>query len=165
MIFYEYPTGFIVGLATFIRQAALSVDRAFADSFQADLRSYYSQGIAPPVDAVLDGLRTLGRRKVFPLAAVVLPSRALLSQKVSDRVEAVLENLASLLEGREQFTQAQRMALRLELSNIESALYDKLSKPMEDQIRCVEHYHQANVGHLRSLRDIAGDSWPTEVPS
>ena len=165
MIFYEYPTGFIVGLCAFIRQAALSVDRAFADSFQADLRSYYSQGIAPSVDEVLDGLRRSGRRRVLPLTALISRSRAFLSQRDLNRVEAALVKLADLLEGREQFSQARRMSLRLELSNIESALYRKLSKPLEDQIRSVEHYHQANAIQLRSLREIVGESWPMGVRS
>lgn len=165
MIFYEYPTGFIAGLCAFVRQAALSVDRAFADSFQADLRSYYSKGIAPSVDAVLDGLRTSGRLRILPLMALVTRSRVFLTQKDLDKVEVALVSLASLLDGREQFTHAQRMSLRLELSHVESALYGKLSKPWEDQIRSVEHYHQTDVVQLRPLREIVGDNWPMEVPT
>ncbi|MEM8816631.1 MAG: hypothetical protein AAGE85_12470 [Pseudomonadota bacterium] len=165
MTFYEYPTGFIAGLCAFVRQAALSVDRAFADSFQADLRSYYSNGIAPSVGAVLEGLRTSSRRRILPLTALVMRSRAFLSQKDLDRVEVALLGLASLLDGQERFTHAQRMSLRLELSHVESMLYGKLSKTWEDEIRSVEHYHQADVVQLRSLREIVGDNWPMQVPT
>ena len=159
-IFYVYPTKFVAGLCAYVRQAALSIDRAFGDDFQAELCLYYSQKSSPPVNAVFSALRQLGERRVFPVTAMLFSQFSCLTKLQVDQIESALIKLEHLLEEKEVFSQAQRMSLRLELSYLEVALSRKVPKSCVDSIRFIEHYHQSKRLQPKSLCEIAGKEWP-----
>ena len=159
-MFYVFTRNFISGLYVYVRQAALSIDRAFSDDFQRELLAYYAQGQVPAVDTILVTFQKSGRRKVLPVVDFLMSGRVCFTQKECERATQALSKLQQLLSGGVEFTQAERMELRLELSQLEVLLRNKLPNALTDDIQYVEHYHQADTLELKPFRAIVGSNWP-----
>ena len=157
-----YSTSYVVGLFAYLRQAALSLDRAASASFSEELRYYYRSKSLPCPGDVAGSVALQGQSVLSSVLRLSVANRILLSETFAGRIRAALNLLRVLLDGQSAFTENERISLRMELSALEGRLARKLPATERARGANIEHYNQNEILDLRPLEEIAGSEWPVK---
>jgi hypothetical protein len=153
------PKCFALGLRAYIRQAALSLDRAPLE-YRSAMLDYLRERGSPPPNEVLDALANMCRRNVGRFKSLLLPlggSVIALSDSERSQLLGVLEDLHALLFD-SMDEQTSRGRVRLKLSYAEDMLRGKLGRRNERLANRVEHFNMGIADSL-PISEIAGPNW------
>jgi hypothetical protein len=150
-------TSFAMGLFVYVRQAALSLDRAPA-AFREPMCSYsHTHGLPCPQNVVARLDATLSRRA--SIWAQVIGKSVSLSERELLEVRDALRDLQMIIDGTAVESNLEKVRMRMALTNVEVLLSKKLGR----KVRAVEriaHLNQApHLWHMK-FRDAAGSAWP-----
>ena len=157
---FVVSTEFLIGLHAYVRQAALSIDRTGSD-FRDVLREYYDQTDTPSPEQVDEAFAKHCKPESLPIAAVFNRKEKILANGVIESAQRLIQALCRMLYDNDEWTDEEKVALRLELSRLESHLRAKLPKRAVDAASRVEHYNQNRILKTESLTKIVGDTWLT----
>lgn len=155
-----FSTSFALGLYAYLRQAALSLDRA-PTSFCEAMRSYYdSHGLPTPacVAAHLDAPAQPRASMVANLLQRLFRRAVSLNKTQLREIRTALRGLEKVLEG--QVVEAsERMRIRLALSMAESLVRRKMRR-YERRVEMIEHLNEAPRFDHKPLGELVGANWP-----
>jgi hypothetical protein len=164
-IHVHIPRSFVLGLFAYVRQAALSLDRAPKPVGKAMCDFYEEHKLPSPaqvienVDAIAKPHQSIPRGWILALKARLHKDPIRLREEELGAVLSALRGLESVLETSIGEDDAERVQIRLALSRSEELLRRKLGR-FEDEVREVEHLNAASHLCLKPLKELVDPKWP-----
>jgi hypothetical protein len=156
-----FSTSFALGLYAYLRQAALSLDRA-PTSFREAMRSYYdSHGLPPParVAAHIDAPAQPPASMVANLLQRLFRNAVSLNETELREIRTALRGLETVLESQVVESNYERVRIRLALSHAETLVDRKLGR-YAGRIQMIEHLNENPCLDLKPLGELVGANWP-----
>jgi hypothetical protein len=156
---------FALGLLAYIRQAALSLDRA-PNSFVEPMQYFYNARIIPPPFAVIRRLESLSGKRYFDGINIKTIINRMTGRVVGinkEKLKVILEalhKLDALLNGRVVQTASERVVIRLLLSKAEELIRQSLGAAYSAKADNIDHLNATEGQALKEFREIAGSGWP-----
>ena len=113
-----YSRKYLLGLLAYIRQAALSLDRATSPDFRGELRRYYEARRIPRPTEVLRSMDKNARSSSVPIVAAFLRRGIVVSSPLIERICSAIKLLEKLVSDESDFTVEDKYSLRLELTDL-----------------------------------------------
>ena len=157
-----YTLKYTKKLYTYCQLIELSLDRANEADYQLVLQRYFSNKSVTDPKRVCQSLDEQcvtygGVVERLPL----LFSRNIigLSRADKEKLKQLLEKLKQFLSLSKDFSQEDKMSLRLGFSDISMRLYKKIPRKIADKIPMVEHYNHNFCLDAVPFTELIGD-WP-----
>jgi hypothetical protein len=153
-------TSFAIGLFVYVRQAALSLDRAPA-AFREPMCSYHhAHGLPCPQHVVARLAATLSRRA--GVWARLIGKSISLSERELLEVQDALRDLQTIINGTAVESNSEKVRIRMALSNVEFLLRNKLGRQIRG-VEMVSHLNQSPHLCALSFRAAVGSGWPDSI--
>lgn len=148
---------FVLGLFVYVRQAALSLDRAPA-SFSLPMRDYYDKHRLPSPARVTSRIDATLSMRAHVLGRLFGSWVAFNEQELM-AVRDSLHKLQAILDGHVPESNEEKVHIRLSLAAAEELIRRKLGK-QSNGVEKVEHLNETPGLGLKPLSEMAGVGWP-----
>ena len=154
---------FALGLLAYLRQAALSLDRA-PTSFREAMRSYYDSHRLPPparVAAHIDAPAQPRASMVANLLQRLFRNAVSLSETELREIRTALRGFETVLENQVE-SNSERVRIRLALTNAELLVHRKLGR-YAGRVQMIEHLNESLYLDHKPLGELVCANWPDSI--